>query len=152
MPVMPSNSAPITLQPIGVVRNGETDAARLDWSRVRSRIVLDEGLVDALLGLADYSHVIVVGWLHELPEALRERRQAYPSGDQRYPLQGALALRGARPNPLSVTVCRLLKVEGASIEVEGLDLIDGTPVLDVKPYIAAYDAVPKASIPKWARG
>lgn len=152
MPWMPSNSAPITLQPIGFVRNGETDASRLDWSRVRSRIVLDEGLADALLGLADYSHVIVVGWLHELPEPLRERRQAYPSGDHRYPIQGALALRGARPNPLSVTVCRLLKVEGASIEVEGLDLIDGTPVLDVKPYIAAYDAVPKASIPKWARG
>jgi tRNA-Thr(GGU) m(6)t(6)A37 methyltransferase TsaA len=149
---MSSDSASITLQPIGVVRNAEADAARLDWSRVRSQIVLAEGLGDALLGLADYSHVIVVGWLHELPEAMRERRQAYPSGDDRYPLQGALALRGARPNPLSVTVCRLLKIEGATIEVEGLDLVDGTPVLDVKPYIAAYDAVPKASIPKWARG
>ena len=149
---MSSDSASITLQSIGVVRNGESDAARLDWSRVRSQIVLTEGLADALLGLADYSHVIVVGWLHELPEAMRGRRQAYPSGDERYPLQGALALRGARPNPLSVTVCRLLTIEGATIEVEGLDLVDGTPVLDVKPYIAAYDAVPKASIPKWARG
>ncbi len=149
---MSSDSASITLQPIGVVRNGETDAARVDWSRIRSRIVLHEGLADALLGLADYSHVIVVGWLHELPEAMLGRLQAYPSGDDRYPLQGALALRGARPNPVTVTVCRLLKIEGATLEVEGLDLIDGTPVLDVKPYIAAYDALPKASIPKWARG
>jgi len=149
---MSSDSASITLRPIGVVRNGETDAARVDWSRVRSRIVLAEGLAEALLGLPDYSHVIVVGWLHELPEAMRERRQAYPSGDDRYPLQGALALRGARPNPLSVTVCRLLKIDVGTIEVEDLDLIDGTPVLDVKPYIAAYDAVPKASIPRWARG
>ncbi len=149
---MSNDSASITLRPIGVVRNGETDAGRLDWSRVRSRIVLATGLADALLGLADYSHVIVVGWLHELPEAMRERRQAYPSGDDRYPLQGALALRGARPNPLTVTVCRLLRVDDATVEVEGLDLIDGTPVLDVKPYIAAYDAVPKASIPRWARG
>ena len=149
---MSTDSTSITLRPIGVVRNDEADVARLDWSRVRSRIVLTDGLAGALLGLADYSHVIVVGWLHELPEAMRERRQAYPSGDDRYPLQGALALRGARPNPLSVTVCRLLKVEGATLEVEGLDLVDGTPVLDVKPYIAAYDAVPKASIPRWARG
>ena len=149
---MATDSTSITLRPIGVVRNAEADAARLDWSRVRSRIVLADGLAGALLGLADYSHVIVVGWLHQLPEAMRERRQAYPSGDDRYPLQGALALRGARPNPLSVTVCRLLKIEGATIEVEGLDLVDGTPVLDVKPYIAAYDAVPKASIPRWARG
>lgn len=149
---MSTDAISITLRPIGVVRNDEADVARLDWSRVRSRIVLAEGLGEALLGLSDYSHVIVVGWLHQLPEALRERRQAYPSGDDRYPLQGALALRGARPNPLSVTVCRLLKVEGATLEVEGLDLVDGTPVLDVKPYIAAYDAVPKASIPRWARG
>ena len=149
---MSTDSTSITLRPIGVVRNDEADVARLDWSRVRSRIVLTDGLAGALLGLADYSHVIVVGWLHELPEAMRERRQAYPSGDDRYPLQGALALRGARPNPLSVTVCRLLKVAGATLEVEGLDLVDGTPVLDVKPYIAAYDAVPKASIPRWARG
>lgn len=149
---MSSDSASITLQPIGVVRNDQTDASRRDWSHVRSWIDLADGLADALLGLADYSHVIVVGWLHELPEAMRGRLQAYPSGDDRYPLQGALALRGARPNPLSVTVCRLLKVEGSSIEVEGLDLVDGTPVLDVKPYIAAYDSVPKASIPRWARG
>ncbi|TAJ18748.1 MAG: S-adenosylmethionine-dependent methyltransferase [Dehalococcoidia bacterium] len=149
---MSSDSASITLQPIGVVHNGEADASRVDWSRVRSQIVLREGLADALLGLGDYSHVIIVGWLHELPQAMRGRLHAYPSGDDRYPLQGALALRGARPNPITVTVCRLLKIEGATIEVEGLDLIDGTPVLDVKPYIAAYDALPKASIPKWARG
>jgi tRNA (adenine37-N6)-methyltransferase len=149
---MSNDSASITLQPIGVVHNGERDAARVDWSRVRSRVTLDDGLADALLGLDDYSHVIVVAWLHELPLAMRERRQAYPAGDDRLPLQGALALRGARPNPLSVTVCRLLKVEGATFEVEGLDLVDGTPVLDVKPYVAAYDAVPKASIPRWARG
>lgn len=149
---MSTDSTSITLRPIGVVRNDEADVARLDWSRVRSRIVLADGLADALLGLDGYSHVIVVGWLHQLPEAMRERRQAHPSGDGRYPLQGALALRGARPNPISVTVCRLLNIEGATLEVEALDLVDGTPVLDVKPYIAAYDAVPKASIPRWARG
>lgn len=141
----------ITMRPIGVVRNDERDAARQAWDRVRSRIDLTEGLGEALLGLADYSHVIVLGWLHEMPAEFRERRQAYPAGDPRYPLQGSLALRGGRPNPISVTVCRLLAVEGDSLTVEGLDLIDGTPVLDVKPYIAAYDAVPKASLPKWAR-
>jgi len=145
---------PITLTPIGRVVSDERDPARVDWSRVRSEVVLDGApdLDAALLGLADYSHVIVVGWLHEVPEELRQRRQAYPSGDERYPLQGALALRGARPNPISVTVCRLLGIEGASLRLEGLDLVDGTPVLDVKPYIAFYDAEPKATLPKWARG
>ncbi len=144
---------PITLTPIGHVVSDERDPARGDWSRVRSEVVLDGApdLDAALLGLADYSHVIVVGWLDQLPEELRQRRQAYPSGDERYPLQGALALRGARPNPISVTVCRLRGIEGATLRLEGLDLVDGTPVLDVKPYIAHYDAEPKASLPRWAR-
>lgn len=143
----------IVLTPIGVVRSAEREVSRQDWRGVRSRIELAPPFEEALLGLEDYSHILVVGWLHEIPEDLRERLRAYPSGDERYPLQGALALRGgARPNPLSVTVCRLRRVEGATLEVEDLDLVDGTPVLDVKPYIAVYDAFPKAKLPKWAGG
>ncbi|MEX1023321.1 MAG: TrmO family methyltransferase [Dehalococcoidia bacterium] len=142
----------ISLHPIGVVRNGEHDLARVDWTRVDSRIDLDAGLGEALRGIEDYSHVIVVGWLDRYPAAYRERMTAYPSGDERLPLQGSLALRGARPNPVSVTVCELRAVEGDSMAVRGLDLVDGTPVIDVKPYIAAYDAVPKATLPKWAGG
>jgi tRNA-Thr(GGU) m(6)t(6)A37 methyltransferase TsaA len=143
----------IRLQPIGVVAGAGDDAARQDWSRVRSEVRLHPEYIEALLGLDAYSHVIVVGWLHEIPEALRTRRQAYPAGNDRFPLQGALALRGgARPNPVSVTVCRLLGIEGATLRLEGLDLVDGTPVLDVKPYIAYYDSVPDASLPRWAQG
>ncbi|MEX2374628.1 MAG: SAM-dependent methyltransferase [Dehalococcoidia bacterium] len=142
----------ITLLPIGVVRNDETDLARVDWTRVESRVELRPELAEALLGLQDYSHVIVVGWLDRYPPDFLARRTAYPAGDERLPLQGSLALRGSRPNPVSVTVCELRKVEGATLVLRGLDLVDGTPVLDVKPYIAAYDSVPKASLPRWARG
>lgn len=150
---MEQDAGTITIEPIGAVAGAGDDVTRVDWSGVRSEIRLRTGLGDALLGLADYSHVIVVGWLDRIPAELRDRRRAYPSGDDRNPLQGALALRGgARPNPLSVTVCRLLAVEGDTLRVEGLDLVDGTPVLDVKPYIAHYDAVSKATLPKWARG
>ena len=144
---------PISITPIGVVRNGEAGPARQDWSRVRSRIELQPDLAPALDGLEGFSHVIVVGWLDRIPGELRERRRAHPAGDERLPLLGALALRGgARPNPLSVTVCRLRSVRDASVEVEGLDLVDGTPVLDLKPYIAAYDSEPDATLPDWARG
>jgi tRNA-Thr(GGU) m(6)t(6)A37 methyltransferase TsaA len=126
---------------------------RQDWQRARSEIRLRDDLEPALLGLDGYSHVVVLGWLDRIPDALRERRQAHPAGDERLPLQGALALRGgARPNPISMTVCRLLSIKGATLRLEGLDLVDGTPVLDVKPYIAHYDSVPKATIPKWAQG
>jgi tRNA-Thr(GGU) m(6)t(6)A37 methyltransferase TsaA len=143
----------VRMQPIGVVAGAGDDVERQDWSRVRSEIRLQPEHLDALLGLEAYSHIIVIGWLHQIPDALRARRQAYPAGSDRFPLQGALALRGgARPNPLSFTVCRLLGIEGTTLRLEGLDLVDGTPVLDVKPYIAFYDSVPDASLPKWAQG
>ena len=143
----------IEIEPIGHVANGESDVSRQDWRGVESASVLREGRGDALLGLDGYSHVVVPGWLDRVPDDLRARRRAYPAGDERLPLQGALALRGgARPNPVSLTVCRLLGVDGDSLRVEGLDLVDGTPVLDVKPYIAFYDAVSDATIPRWAEG
>ena len=140
------------MTPIGVVRSGERDVRRQDWSRVSSEVELRPEHADALEGLDGFSHVIVVGWLDRIPAELRERRQAYPGGDERLPLLGSFALRGARPNPVSVTVCRLRSIKGATLRVEGLDLVDGTPVLDVKPYIAVYDAVPDAKLPRWAQG
>ena len=143
---------PIQITPIGVVRSGERDVQRQDWSRVRSEVELRPELAEALSGLDGFSHVIVVGWLDQIPDELRERRQAHPGGDERLPLLGSFALRGARPNPVAVTVCRLRGVEGSTLRVEGLDLVDGTPVLDVKPYIAVYDAVPDAKLPRWAQG
>jgi tRNA-Thr(GGU) m(6)t(6)A37 methyltransferase TsaA len=143
----------IAMRPIGVVANAGDDVARVDWSRARSEIHLDARYVDALLGLGDYSHILVIAWLDRIPEELRGRLRAYPSGDERYPVQGAFALRGGtRPNPLSVTVCRLLRVDGTRLRVEGLDLVDRTPVLDIKPYIAHYDSVPQATLPRWAGG
>ena len=152
MPIMDGHHA-LHIEPIGYAENGEHDVARQDWSLVRSTVRLRAGLGAALLGLEDYSHVIVIGWLDRIPDELRQRPQAYPAGDTGLPLQGALALRGgARPNPLAVTVCRLLGIEGDTLRLEGLDLVDGTPVLDVKPYIAYYDSVPKARLPKWAEG
>ncbi len=142
----------ITLHSIATVRNGEHDLALWDWSRVESRIEFPSDFEDRLLGLDGYSHVIVVGWMDQFPPEYLERPTAYPAGDEKYPLQGVLALRGGRPNPVSVTVCELRGVDGSTLTVRGLDLVDGTPVIDVKPYVAHYDSVPKAKIPKWAGG
>ncbi len=143
----------LVITPIGRVRSRERDVRRQDWSGVRSEVELLPELGATLAGLEGFSHVIVVGWLDQIPDELRARRQAHPGGDERLPLLGALALRGgARPNPIAVTVCRLRGIEGATLRVEGLDLVDGTPVLDVKPYIAVYDAVPDAELPGWAQG
>ena len=152
----PPEQPPIELRPIGVVRDAPDDLERVDWSDVESTIELVGEAAEAAdqltLELEEYTHLIVLGWLDRYPEELRNRRTAYPGGDTSLPLQGTLALRGARPNPISFTVVELLEIDGDEIDVRGLDLVVGTPILDVKPYIAFYDSFHDAQIPAWAEG
>lgn len=141
----------VTLRAIGVVRNRVTEPTPEGWEHVESRIVLRPELAPALLGLADYSHIYVLFWLHRIPPHLRGTRlQLHPRDRQDLPLQGLFATRTQlRPNPLGLTVVRLLSVRANVLRVLGLDAIDGTPVLDLKPYIPYYDAVAGARQPRW---
>ncbi len=144
---------PIAVEPIGWVRNEVTDPHRHDWSGVRSAIVLRPELAPALDGLAGFSHVIVVYWLDRVAEAERRLLRVHPAGDPALPARGVLALRTHhRPNPIGVSVVRLEGIEGAVVRVRGLDAIDRTPVLDLKPYVPHYDSVPDARLPGWALG
>ena len=144
--------SPISVTPIGLVVNNVTDPRRHDWSRVRSRLQLLPELAPALEGLAGFSHLIVVCWLHEVNEDERALRQVHPAGDQRLPARGVLALRTHhRPNPIAVSVVSVDAVDGTTVSVRGLDAIHGTPVLDIKPYLPPYDSVPDAKLAAWAR-
>jgi tRNA-Thr(GGU) m(6)t(6)A37 methyltransferase TsaA len=121
------------------------------WATVESRIVLRPECEPMLLNLVDYSHVIVVFWPHQVPAEVRgSKPQLHPRDDPQNPLMGVLATRSQiRPNPLLVTPVKLLEVKGATLKVVGLDAIDGTPVLDIKPYLPHYDSVAGARVPKW---
>jgi tRNA-Thr(GGU) m(6)t(6)A37 methyltransferase TsaA len=142
---------PVSLRPIGVVRNGVPQPRPDGWAQIRSDIIVREELSPMLEGIDGYSHVIVVFAFHRVPEQERKER-VRPRGNERIPEQGVLATRSQlRPNPLGVSVVPLLKRRKNILRVEGLDAIDGTPVLDIKPYFANYDAVPGASLPDWAR-
>ncbi len=142
---------PVGIRPIGVVRNGVREPRPDGWAHVRSDIVLREELTDLLDGIEGYSHIFVVFAFDRVPESA-QRVRVHPRGDPRIPEQGVLATRSQlRPSPLGVSVVRLLKRRRNVLRVEGLDAIDGTPVLDVKPYFPNYDAVPDAGIPEWAR-
>ena len=143
----------IDIDVIGSVKNGEYQINLVDWSDVVSTIEFKIKFADYLVHLDDYSHVIVAGWLHLIPSELRNRAQTYPNGDAKLSLQGSLALRGgARPNPISVTVCKLIDLQDNELVLRGLDLIDGTPILDIKPYIPFYDSEVNARLPVWTGG
>ena len=142
---------PVSIRPIGVVRNKITTPRPDGWAHVRSDILLRDELTPMLDGIDGYSHIIVVFAFDSVPES-EQRARIRPRSDPRIPEQGVLATRSQlRPSPLGVSVVRLLKHRNNILRVEGLDAIDGTPVLDVKPYFPNHDAVPDANIPDWAR-
>ena len=146
----------ITLRPIGIVRSAvkETKPPDFDWGSVLARIHVRPDLEDALLGLDTYSHVQVIFWPHLVPaNVIGSKHRLYPRDDPSNPLQGILATRSQiRFNPLLVTAALLISVKRNIVSVRGLDAVDGTPVLDLKPYIARFDAVPDARVPAWVTG
>jgi tRNA (adenine37-N6)-methyltransferase len=107
----------------------------------------------ALKGLEEFSHLWVFYWFHEndTPEQ-RKTLQVHPRRDPANPLTGVFACRAPeRPNLIGFTACRILKVSGNVVEVADLDARDGTPILDLKPYIPSGDAIPNARTPDWLK-
>jgi tRNA-Thr(GGU) m(6)t(6)A37 methyltransferase TsaA len=143
----------VTLEPIGVVRNKVPvpQAYDFDWQKVESRIVVHPELADALLGLDAYSHVIVLFWPHQVEDGVRgSKHRLHPLDDERNPLQGILATRSQiRFNPILLTAARLLSVKDNVVSVRGLDAVNDSPMLDLKPYNPYFDAVADATVPGW---
>ena len=138
----------ISLEPIGYVVNSVEEPVDGGWGEVESRIVLREDLVPALAGLGEFSHVLVVYWMHRAvpPEVLRRR----PQGREDMPEVGLFAQRSKhRLNPIGVTVVSLLRVGDGGLLVRGLDAVNGTPVLDIKPHYPEYDSPADAHVPEW---
>jgi tRNA-Thr(GGU) m(6)t(6)A37 methyltransferase TsaA len=144
----------VTLHPIGIVQSSRREAIDDGWDEVASRIALDSNRFgpDALLGLDQFSHLEVVYYFHHPTAAREEIGARRPRGRPDWPEVGIFAQRGKnRPNRLGVTACRLLAVEGLVIHVEGLDAIEGSPVLDIKPYMSGFAPRGPLREPRWAR-
>ena len=105
-------------------------------------IELDPRWATALQGLDTVSHVVVLYWMD------RARRDLVLQAPHHYPeRRGTFALRSpVRPNPIAVSVARLLRIDGNKLTVVGLDCVDGTPLLDIKPYFSTTDSVPGAQV------
>jgi len=142
-----------TLSAIGQVRGGRDQPIDDDWGKSRTTLALDPARFqpEALFGLSDFSHAEVIFLFDRVGEAEIVTGARHPRGNMDWPLVGIFAQRGRnRPNRLGVCVCRILSVDGLNVEVEGLDAIDGTPVLDIKPVLKGF--LPRGEVrePAWA--
>ncbi|HEX2590352.1 MAG TPA: SAM-dependent methyltransferase [Rhizomicrobium sp.] len=143
----------IELTAIGTVRSERDEPIDDGWDAIETRIELDPAVFgpDATASLGDFSHIEVVYHFDRVgPEEINTGARR-PRGRADWPLVGILAQRGkGRPNRLGVTVCKLLSVDGLTIRVQGLDAIDGTPVIDIKPVMKGF--LPRGEIrePEWA--
>ena len=105
-------------------------------------IALDPRWTAALSGLETVSHVVVLYWMD------RARRDLVLQAPHHYTeRRGTFALRSpVRPNPIAVSVARLIRIDGNNLSVVGLDCVDDTPLLDLKPYFASTDSIPDAAV------
>lgn len=144
--VRPDPPSEVTLRAVAFVRNDVAKPRPHGWETVESRLEFLPEHQARLAGLDRYSHVVVV-FVTDLAAAAPEKpEQLVLASGSRY---GIFATRSQlRPNHLGVSAVPLLGLEGCNVRVRGLDAIDGTPVLDIKPFLPAYDSHPGASIPE----
>ena len=141
----PPAPAEITLAAIGFVRNSVLKPQPHGWEKVESVLDLLPEHAVRIDEIEAYSHLIVVCYLDVAADAPEKPERLTLASGKSY---GILATRSQlRPNHLGVSVVELLSHDGAALRVRGLDAIDGTPILDIKPYLPEYDAVPDARIP-----
>ncbi|HEX7364417.1 MAG TPA: tRNA (N6-threonylcarbamoyladenosine(37)-N6)-methyltransferase TrmO [Dehalococcoidia bacterium] len=140
----------IEIAPIGYVRSKIKELHSKDWESVTSDIVVNEGFTEALDGLEAFSHIIVAYWMHRTLPSERSIMKVHPRRDPKLPLIGVFATRSpARPNPIGIATVKLLERRDNILKVIGLDAINGTPVLDIKPHIPGSDSPAAAKVPEW---
>ena len=154
------------LRPVGVVKNGikepslVAEAGDLEWranlEKAReernaiSELVIEGDLAAILDGIEDFSHLLVLYWAHRVPREGRSLIKGHPIGRKDLPLVGIFATRSpARPNPICITTVPLLERKGNVLKVKGLDAVDGSPLLDIKPYNPNYDAAHEVKLAEW---
>jgi tRNA-Thr(GGU) m(6)t(6)A37 methyltransferase TsaA len=142
----------IQLTPIGVVRSPRRELTDDDWGDVESTIELAPELAaESLAGLTDFSHVEVLFRFDRVAEASVERGARHPRGNTAWPRVGIFAQRAKdRPNRLGSTIAEVVAVAGRRLTVRGLDAIDGTPVVDLKPVMR--ELLPRSALrqPAWS--
>ncbi|MEK9173407.1 MAG: tRNA (N6-threonylcarbamoyladenosine(37)-N6)-methyltransferase TrmO [Patescibacteria group bacterium] len=137
----------ITLKTIGFARNQETDHFG-GWGKVVTDLVIKDEYRDALTGLEDYSHVFVIYWMHNVKTC--DIRHVPQGKVGAVPEVGIFACRcPQRPNPIGLSLAKIVSIKGNLVTVQSLDVIKNTPILDLKPYTPQYDSAVDVKIPEW---
>ena len=137
----------ITLKPIGFSKNQEQKHFG-GWGNVITDIVIEKKYQEALAGLEDYSHLIVIYWMHDIKTC--DIRHVPQGKVGEVPEVGIFACRcPQRPNPIGLSTVKILSLHNNVVTVKGLDVIDNAPVIDIKPYTPQYDAASDAKTPDW---
>jgi len=139
-----------TLKIIGHVESPVQAQTDEHWGNVESRIVLLPEYRTGLRGIEEFSHALIVTYLHQARFDPSKHLVRRPRGLADMPEVGIFAQRAKdRPNPIGITAVPIVGVESGILVVRGLDTMDGTPVVDIKPYYPAYDRVGSATVPEW---
>ena len=137
-------------KPIGFVKSDVKEKVDCGWEAVFSKIVVNEDLKDGLKGLEDFSHVIIVYHLNEAKFIKEKHLTRKPQGREDMPVVGIFSQRAKdRPNTIGITAVKLISVNENVLKVQGLDAINGTLVLDIKPYYPKFDLKESATVPEW---
>lgn len=128
---------------VGVIHKGDG----------KSSIEIFEEYKDALLGLEEFSHIIIISWFHKNDRKdERKKLRVHPRRDKRNPLTGVFATRSpVRPNLVAHFTTRILEIRDNIIEIEKINAFEGTPVIDIKPYIPKEDAIHDVKTPTWLK-
>ncbi len=141
-----------SVQPIAFVHNERKEIKDDEWGEVRSCITLtDMYTEESIQGIEDFSHIEVIFYFHKVTDEQIQYSARHPRNNSNYPKVGILAQRGKnRPNRIGATIVKVIRRDGKTIVVEGLDAIDGTPILDIKPVMKEF--IPREEIkqPEWA--
>lgn len=142
----------IRVDPIGRITSSVNATVDEHWGRVVSRIELKPEFVGGLKGLDGFSHAIIVTYLHKANYESSRHLQRRPRGLRTMPIVGIFSQRAKdRPNPIGVTAVKIVDVGDDYLEVRGLDAINSTPVLDIKPYYPEYDRIKSPTTPLWVK-
>lgn len=137
----------IKLKPIGFAKNQEKKHFG-GWDEVATDLAINKQYQKALKGLEDYSHIIVIYWMHEVKTC--DIRHVPQGKVGEVPEVGIFACRcSQRPNPIGVSTVKILSIKNNIITVQGLDIVKDTPILDIKPYTPQYDSVTDPKVPDW---